>query len=306
MDRYRVDATSLNLRSEPRVRAANRLAVLPEGHPVVRLAEGGDPAWWRIATELDGATFEGWVARRYLRPLAGAPSAADGPSRALAIPVVHLVDGHPEARRCSRVARAFPLGEPGAPGRDLASSATRTAALDAIVEWLDVARSRRYQPEGLATFCNVYAHDYAHLAGVYLPRVWWTEDALLRIACGETVHALYGRSLREMTANDLLHWLGQHGGRYGWRRLPTPAAAQEAANDGEVVVVCAERRGSGSGHVAAVVPETRGAAVRSVEGEVLRPLQSQAGAVNFARGTGARAWWADGDRFRDAGFWAHA
>ena len=79
------------------------------------------------------------------------------------------------------------------------------AELGAILEWLapDDVRHTRYQPRDHATFCNVYAHDYCHLAGVYLPRVWWTAGAIERLAGGERVAPRYAQTVDELRANDL-------------------------------------------------------------------------------------------------------
>ena len=79
-----------------------------------------------------------------------------------------------------------------------------------------------------------------------------------------------------------------------------------AANAGEVCVIVAQARDlNRSGHISVVVPE-QGAdqARRSADGEVLRPLESQAGTRNLARGVSARAWWA-GSRFQSFAFWRH-
>jgi hypothetical protein len=40
-------------------------------------------------------------------------------------------------------------------------------------------------------------------------------------------------------------------------------------------------------------------------GEVIGPLQSQAGTSNFRYATGKLNWWKD-DRFADSAFWLHA
>jgi hypothetical protein len=61
-----------------------------------------------------------------------------------------------------------------------------------------------------------------------------------------------------------------------------------------------------SGHIVAWCPETNDArAVRNSAGEVTKQLQSQAGAVNFRRGTGILNWW-KGDQFAESAFWLHA
>jgi hypothetical protein len=82
---------------------------------------------------------------------------------------------------------------------------------------------------------------------------------------------------------------------------------QTEVNLGAVGLVIACRKVDGlSGHVAMVVPETDGnSARRNSAGEVIAPLQSQAGASNFRRGTGSANWW-KGERFADSAFWLHA
>jgi len=69
----------------------------------------------------------------------------------------------------------------------------------------------------------------------------------------------------------------------------------------------ARRKDDGrSGHIVAVVPETNDKrARRNTEGEVIAPLQSQAGSVNFQYGTGKVNWWTD-NRFAANAFYIHA
>ena len=68
---------------------------------------------------------------------------------------------------------------------------------------------------------------------------------------------------------------------------------------------CSKQDGK-SGHIVAVVPETtEERAVRNAAGEVTKPLQSQAGMVNFRRGTSTLNWW-KGDQFAESAFWLHA
>jgi hypothetical protein len=55
-----------------------------------------------------------------------------------------------------------------------------------------------------------------------------------------------------------------------------------------------------------VIPESGAArGRRDASGEVIAPLQSQAGARNFRRGTGPLNWW-KGEQFADSAFWIHA
>ena len=152
----------------------------------------------------------------------------------------------------------------------------------------------------------MYAHDYCHLAGVYLPRVWWTSQALLKLAAGETMEPLIGNTIREMRANDLFRWLREFGPGFGWRQTGELSKLQTEVNQGAIGLICARRKEDGrSGHIVVVVPETpQEQAKRSALGEVVAPLQSQAGVTNFRYGTSRQNWW-NGEQFAEAGFWLH-
>jgi hypothetical protein len=156
------------------------------------------------------------------------------------------------------------------------------------------------------TFCNVYAYDYCTLAGVYLPRVWWTGKALDRIAAGEVVPVKYGETIAEVNANGLYEWLREFGPQFGWRAVDSADEIQRAANSGKVAVICARRvERSKPGHVAVVVPESLPPCVAQREGPHVRlPLQSQAGSKNFCFSPGRNEWWAAA-QFDAFGFWVH-
>ena len=179
--------------------------------------------------------------------------------------------------------------------------------MQAIVDWLAAESSLRYRRTPDATFCNVYAADFCYLAGVYLPRVWWKGSALLQIATGTVPPVVYDGSVRELRADDLLAWLIEFGAAFGWRRVFDATALRVAVNGGGIGVVCADRDAAGRpGHITVGVPESTAApARRDADGNVELPVQSQAGAVNFRRSTGDRAWWDDA-MFRDRGFFVHA
>lgn len=300
--RFRVSATALNLRSEPRVRPTNRIAVLPQSHEVTKLAESAEPAWWRVATALDGSAVEGFVAHEFLA-VAGAPTPAPIVG---ALPPAHLGENRATVTRSRDGGRAFPIGEADRPGRPAAGSpAEKAAALGEIIDYLavDDPTHLRYQSHGHTTFCNVYGHDYCYLAGVYLPRVWWTGAAIAELAAGGAVVPAYDQTVRELTANRLLDWLVDFGSSFGWSRVFDPDELQGAADAGEVCVVCGQRvHLEQPGHIAAVVPETPEHAAQRVGGQVTTPLQSQAGAVNFRYG--GKRWWLDA-KFRSFGFWRH-
>lgn len=311
-----VDAAPLRLRREPRIDpkrpSANVLAHLPDGHRVRRISGAKTDRFLEVETSLNGALLRGFAAQQFLVKVA-----VDA-----AIPVVTPADEPPETgvtavfapRKGNSVTRrrdpatALSLNEPGQPGRTGTTPDALRAELLDIIDWLDVEKAShaRYQPRQGATFCNIYAHDYCALAGVYLPRVWWNQDAVERLSRGATVEPKLGATIHEQRANDLFRWLRAFGPRFGWRQTATLTRLQAEANLGAVALVIARRKLEGrSGHVALVVPENGGfRARRDANGDVIAPLQSQAGARNFRFGTGAANWW-NGEQFAESAFWLH-
>lgn len=287
----------LFLRSAPVVENRTKIVVLPLGHPVTKVAESDRPGWWNVTTTMDGVALDGFVNSTFLTP-------ADifvPPAALTAIAPVHLTTTR-IVKRSDKGGLAFPLNEPGQPHRT-ATGAAPADELTAIVAWLDVERSARYAPTSQNTYCNIYAYDYCHLAGTYLPRVWWTAGALDKLRQGRPESPVYGRSVLELNANSLFGWLKQHSSDFGWSRVFDVGRLQDAANDGAVAVICAENRlPNRSGHITTVVPETaQRTAARNGAG-VVRPLQSQAGRNNLQYMT--HQWWTR-DTFRDWGFWTH-
>lgn len=210
------------------------------------------------------------------------------------IPPVHLK----ATGRRNATNWANPLGEAGQPGR--------SAGIDAIVRYLNVETSTRYVQRFDATYCNVYAHDVCYLAGVYLPRVWWMPKALAQIAAGQDVAVQYGVTVAEQNANALYAWLRKHGGEFGWYSVDSLEALQDAANQGKLGVICAQRKVlSAPGHISIVVAEQPPSlTAERVNDNVRLPLQSQAGARNFCFSRGTGEWW-KGTQFQAHGFWVH-
>jgi hypothetical protein len=298
---WKVIATSLNLRSEPRVTPTNRIAALPNGHIVEKVAEAA--GWWKVTTMLGGARLEGYVAREHLAEARQAPEAP----ASTGVAPVHLKENQRTVTRDTTAGRAFPLGETGRPKRSsTAAAGKRVEQLRAIIDWLDVERKARYSPTTTSTYCNIYAYDYCYLSGVYLPRVWWTAKAISDLSAGRSVPVQYDSTVRELNANSLYNWLQDFGAEFGWRRTASLDEAQDAANQGKVAVICAQRVDlNRSGHIAAVAPETppqHSAARKS--GRVNLPLQSQAGVRNSCYSCGTAKWWA-APKFRAFGFWIH-
>lgn len=298
---YKVTASSLNLRSEPQVRPGNRLVSLPNGHTVTKLAVASDPAWWQVSTSVDGTPVTGFVARQYLQPVSSFTQAAT----VSGITAVHLRENWASVTR-NNLQRAYPLGEPGRPRRQGATPQALAASLHNIINWLGVDARARYAPNSTSTYCNIYAHDYCYLAGVYIPRVWWTRSAIQRLAQGGAVAPQYGVTVSELNANSLYNWFVEYGTHFGWQRTFDLNQLQNAANQGGIGIIVAQRSNLNySGHITAVVPETgQRQALRNAAG-VTRPLQSQAGRSNFKYGMLPSSWWV-GPGFAHHGFWTHA
>lgn len=202
------------------------------------------------------------------------------------------------SKRVLTTGRAFPLGDPGAPGR--------AAGAAAIVRFLDVEKSARYKPADGKTYCNIYAYDFCFLSGVYLPRVWWLKDAIKSLNEGNAVAVKYAVTVGELNANALYDWLSEFGASFGWKKVATLDDLQKAANAGSVAVICAARKDpKRSGHITVVVPEdVPPLLAQRSEGAVSLPLQSQAGVRNFCFSCGTGKWW-EGLQFRASGFWMH-
>ncbi len=319
---YRVQVTNdpLNLRAEPKIPKpdpkANVKTRLPNGHLVSWISGKATDEWLEVETTLNGAMFRGFAATRFLVlvkeeiPAVLPVVTPDPVPPATGVTAVFMPRKSDNITKRIDFANAFSLNEPGQPGRktdgDIAGS---KASLQAIIDWLNVEKAahKRYQPRTGLTFCNIYAHDFCHLAGIYFPRVWWTGKALIRITQGETVAPLLGDTIDEIRANSLFRWLSDFGASFGWRQTGELSKLQNAANLGGVGLIIARRKDEGrSGHVTVVVPETNlVTARRDATGAVIAPVQSQAGAVNFKAGTGRLNWWLDAN-FADHAFWIHA
>jgi hypothetical protein len=314
---HRVIATQLNLRRAPRVTPATWIASLPQGWLVQVLGESESAGWLRVRVELNGTLREGYVAMRYLAPLPApvmpeAVQPLDGePMPAVAeraVSAVHLREDRPDITRAFDGGRAFPLGEPDRPRRDGGMVDERVAQVLVIVDYLDSASPahKRYAPKGGTTYCNIYAYDFCTLGGAFLPRVWWTDSAIARMQRGEEVAVRYGETVRELNANALHDWLEDHGRQFGWQQEVDLTTLQAAANAGEVCVIVGKRKDlNRSGHITAVVPEHNGFhARRNAAGDVIRPVESQAGVSNFRCAVGNNAWWLN-TRFQSCAFWRH-
>jgi 3D (Asp-Asp-Asp) domain-containing protein len=74
-DQFEVIAKGgLNLRSEPVAKPDNIIETLPKGHQVTKLGETSDENWWKVKASFEGENLIGFVAKRFLLPLADSPA----------------------------------------------------------------------------------------------------------------------------------------------------------------------------------------------------------------------------------------
>lgn len=317
---FQVDVaeTPLRLRSEPKIDEANPksniIARLPDGHIVQAVNDTEVNGFLEVETSLLGAHFRGFASAEFLKPAPDVEAVpvlqpADAPPTTGIVAVtMPRKPSTPMTKRVNR-ANAHSLNEPDQPGRKGTTPDELRRELAAIIDWLavDKATHKRYKPIPDATFCNIYAHDYCHLAGIYLPRVWWSAAAIEKLAQGQTVEPLLNNTIDEQRANDLFRWLRDFGMRFGWRQTGSLTTLQQEVNQGAVGVIIARRKIEGlSGHIVMVVPETdEHTAKRNAAGEVIAPMQSQAGRTNFRYGRNGTNWWKH-QRFADSAFWIHS
>lgn len=305
-----------NLRHMPSTKFNDAITLLPGGHELFALGSSA-PGWLRVRTKLGGGTLIGHIAESRLMPEGAvavplvealAPTKVAAPGGGTSLPAAHLREDNPDSARNLTSGRAYPLGESARKTRTVgASPDVRVSELTAIADWLDVERSARYARTPTNTYCNVYAADYCYLAGIYLPRVWWKESAIVQIAQGAIPQVLYDSTVRELRADDLYAWLSDVGQQFGWRRVFDATALQDAANNGGIGLICADRAQDGKpGHISIVVPEDgQHRAKRDVDGNVEQPLQSQAGGTNHRYGSAGKDWWKNTQVFKARGFFIH-
>lgn len=320
---FRVDTmiSSLRLRSKPEISeppTKNVIVELPDGHLVRAITGNTINGFIEIEAALGGGVFRGFASAKFLvrepLPQAAPVHEAAQPGAVVeaaqpAYPAVEMPRKAGTITRRTENANAHSLNESGMPRRSAADVYGLRAELGEIIAYLapDKAAHKRYQPRSGLTFCNIYAHDYCMLAGVYLPRMWWTSPALIKLSQNKPVEPLYGDTIVEMRANDLFRWLRDFGQTFGWRQVSSTDELQLHANRGGVCLIVARRTEDGrSGHIVSVVPETATqSAKRNSAGEVTSPLQSQAGATNFSYGTSTANWW-KAAKFAESAFWVHA
>ena len=202
----------------------------------------------------------------------------------------------PESRLDSMEMKEKPIGDSSIPFRDLTDSASKRESIGRLIDKLDVATNVRYQRTVEDTYCNVYSYDYCHFCKVYLPTVWWTDEALEKVLEGQQVEAVFEQTVDRIYSSAIHDWFLEWGANFGWERMFTTEEIQNKVNaNGGVGIICAKRKEKGlSGHIVPVVPETDLHQAYRENGEVLYPLQSQAGKENYNYFSEVRKdWWND-------------
>lgn len=186
---------------------------------------------------------------------------------------------------------SYPLISDGFTKRDpYASKEEKVKQIGKIISELDLVNSVRFRKTSSGTTCNIYAHDFCYLTGVYFPRIWWalegetyqtidtkiTSESRQRtiqstLESGYFYRNVDFRSVVGFRANHLYDWLVKRSPLFGWETVYAGEqgslnrdqlnshfeALQDAANQGKIVVVAVKNRNTdGSGHIGMIAPET--------------------------------------------------
>jgi hypothetical protein len=203
---------------------------------------------------------------------------------------------HPESSLNSIEMKERPIADSSIPFRDLTDAASKRESIGRLIDKLDVVSNIRYQRTVEDTYCNVYSYDFCHFCKVYLPTVWWTDEALKKIAEGHEVEAIFEETVDRIYSSAIHDWFLKWGANFGWERMFTAEEIQNKVNaDGGIGIICAKRKIKGlSGHIVPVVPETDLHKAYRENGLVVYPLQSQAGKENYNYFSEVKKdWWND-------------
>lgn len=143
-------------------------------------------------------------------------------------------------------------------------------AYNETIEQFAVEHNKRYssnQQGKQETYCNIFASDVTRAMGAEIPH---------RIdQHGNPVDT----GGNELTANDTVDWIHQHGAEHGWHKV-TAEEAQRDADEGDPAVALWKKPG-GIGHEMVVRPEdAEHQAKRGKDGHIVDPVIAQAGAQN--------------------------
>lgn len=205
-----------------------------------------------------------------------------------------ILNSSPNSNLDSYDDKFHPMEDDTIPYRNLKSPESKRRSLHKLIKKLDVKHSTRYQRTPEDTYCNVYSFDYCYFAKVYLPTVWWTDESIAKLQKGEDVQAEFEKTVMPIYSSAIHDWFGKWGADFGWKKMESLTEIQKRVTDeGGIGIICAKRKTVGlSGHIVPIVPETEKKKAFRENGEVIYPLQSQAGKLNynyFARKR--RDWW---------------
>jgi hypothetical protein len=202
----------------------------------------------------------------------------------------------PASQLNSMLMKCKPISDSSIPYRDLTNSHTKQESIARLIDKLDAAVSIRYQRTIEDTYCNVYTFDYCYFSKVYVPTVWWTDDALQKVLDGQEVEVIFGETVDHIYSSAIHDWFLKWGASFGWKRMFNVDEIQNKVNtEGGIGIICAKRKEKGlSGHIVPVVPETHVNKAYRENGVVVYPLQSQAGKSNYNYFSEIKKdWWND-------------
>jgi hypothetical protein len=214
---------------------------------------------------------------------------------------------HPDSNLDSFLMKIHPLSDEDIPYRDLTNLETKKESLSQLIDKLNVTKNTRYQRTIEDTYCNVYSFDYCYFAKVYLPTIWWTEEALQRVLNGEEVEPVFEETVDNIYSSAIHDWFLTWGASFGWKKMTDLDEIQHKVNtEGGVGIICAKRKRVGlSGHIVPIVPETKAKKAYRENGVVKYPLQSQAGKINYNYFAKARKDWWNHERYSSHVFYYH-
>ncbi|WP_259070936.1 SH3 domain-containing protein [Mucilaginibacter sp. X4EP1] len=293
---YTVTATLLNLRSSTSTADNSNIITRLKNGEVVDVTDASQADWYKVNALNRSPAISGYVASKYLKQVdPSAPVTSPGYLKPVNLPPNN------DSRRNNHAAWQYPLGEPAMPFITAADVPGRIDDIYNIVNYLAVDISARYARD-VHTYCNIYAYDFCYLSNVFLPRVWWTDKALLDLKNGQTVQALYGVTVNEMTANQLYTWLELWGADFGWTRTYDLDDLQNQVNQGKTGLISGPNvNAEQSGHICCVIPEKGTEVAMRTGGNVVCPVLSQAGAQNL-RFYNNNRWWLL-SIIKEFGFW---
>ena len=287
--KYRVATSSVDLTDLlPTKNNSTIITKIPFRH-TVKLIEKTESNWWKV--KLLNTDKEGFVAADDLEPF---------DTNLLKHSDVEIpnFEASPLASLDSKIETYKPIGNQNIPFRNLTNLSSKLASIANIIDILDVAKSFRYEKDEADTYCNIYTFDYCFFNRVYIPRLRWTDKAIVELELGNEVSLIFDDTVKPFYSNYLYDWFTESSDEFGWQKVKDVDTLQKRVNEnGGVGIISAKRFIIyKSGHIVVVVPETENHKAFRENGKVIYPLQSQAGYDNYNYFAEERKdWWANKD-----------